>query len=460
MLGYFLKRLLLIVPTVWLIGSLVFLLSRIIPGQYADLMAEAEQSAVGGVSLKRNRSSYLKELAESGQDKPFFYFSVRNRAQPDTLNRVFPEKHQILLQQLLNYNGNWPAVAGYYQSLQQLQTRTREKTDSTTGVLAGQVQVLLQTPDPVVISHILQELQPFKISYGGAITELQKRFDQMQQQALLLNLYLPRFKWHGSQNQYHTWLLRVITGDLGFSYRSKEPVRTVIGEALGNTLLLLIGSLFLTFAVSIQLALALSRWRFGQQPVLNALYVLDSTPLFIIAQLLFTYLAGPQFLDLFPTFGLGEEDEATTGFFALTLTRLHHLLLPALCLLITSLPYITTQLYQVLQQVLNHQYVTTARAKGLPEKQVLQQHAFRNTLLPLITLFTGSLPAIIAGALVIEYIFAIPGTGQLLVSSVLSRDYPVIIGLVLLIALIQAFAHVLADLLYFIADPRTRLKPA
>jgi peptide/nickel transport system permease protein len=110
--------------------------------------------------------------------------------------------------------------------------------------------------------------------------------------------------------------------------------------------------------------------------------------------------------------------------------------------------------------VLSAQYIMSARAKGLTETKVLRQHAFRNALLPLITAFTGFLPAIISGAVVIEVIFAIPGTGRLLVDSVLSRDYPVIIGLVLFIAALRAVSHVLADFLYFAADPRTRLKTA
>ncbi|GEO07069.1 hypothetical protein AAE02nite_47330 [Adhaeribacter aerolatus] len=459
MLGYFLKRLLLILPTVWLIGSLVFLLSRIIPGRYSDIKTEAEMSAVGGGSFKNNRKIYLRQLQESGEDKPLFYFSVRNRAQPDTLKKVFPEQDQTLLQNLLNRHGNWPLVAAYYQSLTHLNAATEMSAGSTPANWQENVQTLFQTADPAVISHVLGELMVQTTTYKPKVAALQERFTQMQQHPKPIYLLTPRIRWHGSQNQYHLWLQGLLAGDLGKSIRFKEPVTRVIAEAIGNTMLLLAGSVALTFAVSIKLALALCRWRNGRSAVLNILYALDSTPLFILAQLLFTYLAGPGYLGWFPVFGLGEEEPAS-NWLEWILNRLWHLLLPALCLLLTSLPYITTQLYQNLQQVLNQQFVITARAKGLSEESVLQQHAFRNSLLPLITLFTGSLPGIIAGALVIEYIFGIPGTGLLLVDSVTGRDYPVIIGLVLLIATIQAFAHLLADYLYFLADPRTRLQPA
>jgi len=89
---------------------------------------------------------------------------------------------------------------------------------------------------------------------------------------------------------------------------------------------------------------------------------------------------------------------------------------------------------------------------------VLRRHAFRNILLPVITLFTGYLPALVSGAIVIEVIFAIPGTGRLLAESVLARDYPVVMGLVLFVATLKAVSHLLADFLYFTADPRTRQK--
>ena len=459
MLGYLLKRILLILPTVWFIGSLVFLLSKLIPGSYADLLSEAEQGTIGGTDLKLNRENYLKKLAQSGQDKPLFYFSISNQAQPDTLYRVFPVQHQKLLQALLNRYGNWSAVAAYYNSLLALQNIGKEAPEAATESSLNKVNLLLQTANPEEIRSLLQELPPARTSSKATMERVQEQFARLQQLAQPLNLLIPSFRWQGRHNQYHEWLLGVVKGNLGYSYRYRQPVMQVIGEAIGNTLLLLAGSLILTFVLGIKLALSLCRWRYGRSIMLNILYILDSTPLFIIALMLLTLLASSGYLNIFPVFGLGEEDESSAGPFAFFLTRLHHLLLPALCLVVTGLPYITTQLYQVLQQVLTTQYITTARAKGLTESQVLRQHAFRNALLPLITLFTGYLPAIISGAVVIEVIFAIPGTGRLLVDSVLARDYPVIIGLVLFVAALRAAAHVLADALYFAADPRTHLKP-
>ncbi|MGV3505307.1 MAG: ABC transporter permease [Adhaeribacter sp.] len=344
-----LRRLLLLVPAVWLIGSVVFLLSRTIPGTFRERWAEADQSAIGG-----------------------------------------------------------PASPGFPQQE--------------------------QAP---------QENRHLPLFYWG-----------LQPQAKL-----PAFTWHGLHNQYHLWLVNLLHGDLGYSYRDRQPVAAILGAALGYTLWLLGGSVVLLFLLSTELSLALIRagrgpWR---QLVLSVLFALDSIPLFLLALVLLVLLAGTGYLNLFPLFGLGYA-APDAGAWEVFSSRLHHLLLPGLCLVLSGMPYVTTQLVRFLQQVEQAPFITTARAKGLPPGLVLRRHMLRNALLPLITLFTGFLPSLISGAVVVEMVFALPGTGRLLADSVLARDYPVVLGLVLLLATVKAASHLLADLLYFAADPRTRPK--
>lgn len=351
MLRFLLRRLLLLLPTVWIIMSVVFLLSRLIPGTFRDRWAEAEQAMIGGPG--QHLSSYDRGPEEEDREKPLFYFALH--AQP-------------------------------------------------------------QRP------------------------------------------WLPALSWQGTQNQYHAWLVQLLQGDLGYSYRDRQPVTAILAQALGPTLLLLGLSLLFTFLTSIELSLALMaeggrRWR---RPVLSLLFILDSIPLFIMALVLLALLAGTGYLNWFPLFGLGYAAPGTSGW-QVFVDRLYHLMLPALCLVLAGIPYVTTQLYRVMQQVSGAAYIMTARAKGLPAKVVLRRHVLRNALLPLITLFTGFLPSLISGAVVVEVIFAIPGTGRLLADSVLARDYPVVLGLVFLLALLKATSHLLADFLYFTADPRTRV---
>jgi peptide/nickel transport system permease protein len=463
MAGYLLRRLLLVLPTVWLVCSLVFLLSKVIPGTYTDRFTEAEQATIGGaLPTPLSRTTYLRQLRQSGQDKPLFYVSLTTWAQPDTLNRVFPVQDQELLQHLHNRYGNWPEVVAYYRQLRIWQLDNSRRSNSPGATVAHEtIAQLLHTADPAVISRLLQPgLPALAITDRKHKMQVKQTFEQLQRQARPFVLFIPVIRWHGHHNQYHMWLKDFVRGDLGRSYRDGQPVGQLLGEAISNTLLLLLFALVLTFVLGIELALGLSQgaMRHGRQLVLSSLYFLDSIPLFIVALLLLTVLAGAGYLNIFPVFGLGMDPDSDLAFGAALLDRLHHLLLPTFCLLLASVPYVTTQLYQELQQVAKHPFITTARSKGLSEKKVLRRHVFRNALLPLVTLFTGYLPVLISGAVIIEVIFAIPGTGRLLAESVMARDYPVIIGMVFFLAATKALAHVLADALYFVVDPRTRLQ--
>jgi peptide/nickel transport system permease protein len=175
----------------------------------------------------------------------------------------------------------------------------------------------------------------------------------------------------------------------------------------------------------------------------------------MLALLLIITLTSNQYLALLPMYGLGNVPEEANWLEFLSV-RLYHLIIPITCLTLGSIPYVTSQLYAAMREVTDADFVQTARAKGIAEGLIVTKHILRNSLLPLITLFSGFIPALLGGAVVIEVIFAIPGMGQLLVDSVLARDYPVILGIVLVMGLAKIMAHILADILYYVADPRIR----
>ena len=157
-----------------------------------------------------------------------------------------------------------------------------------------------------------------------------------------------------------------------------------------------------------------------------------------------------------PSFGLGEY-QLINNLFLRYFTLLSHLFLPVLCMILVILPSFTGQVDRALKEEKNQEYVKTARAKGLTALSVLKKHVFKNALIPLITIFTDRLPILISGALVVEVIFAVPGMGRLLVNSVNARDYPVILGIIIIIALVKIVSNILADILYSLADPRIKL---
>lgn len=264
---------------------------------------------------------------------------------------------------------------------------------------------------------------------------------------------VPDPEWHGLHNQYHFWLKDLLQWNLGASFVNAKPVTTVIRDASATTLLISLTSIALTIAI----ALGAGVWMVQdagkklRKPLLATLVVLDSMPLFVFSLLLLLLLANPDAWQLFPVFGLGI---SMPGSEQSWLLQAPYLVLPVLCLTLNNVPYLTNQFYNSLSGTLQADYIRTARAKGLPTGKVVTRHALKNALLPVITVLSDMLPALIAGTVVIETIFALPGLGRLLVNSVLARDFPVIIGVMVLVAIVKMLSNILADIAYAAADPR------
>ncbi|UOG74099.1 ABC transporter permease [Hymenobacter tibetensis] len=194
--------------------------------------------------------------------------------------------------------------------------------------------------------------------------------------------------------------------------------------------------------------------RSGSHWMLTVLLALDALPLFVIALLLMMLLASPDYLSLFPAFGLSAEEE-DAGISSI-LKQPAFLILPLASLVISTITEPAVQLAHALRHEAQLDYIVTARAKGLAKMQVLQRHALRNALLPTLTLFTELLPNLLAGTVVVELVFALPGLGRLVADAAAARDYPVLLGGVLVVLVVRQLLLVFADWLYQLADPRIR----
>lgn len=268
----------------------------------------------------------------------------------------------------------------------------------------------------------------------------------------------PIWHWHGTHNQYHHWFMGLLHGQLGVSFRDGQPVGPRLWAALTYTLPLtgLAALLAVGWALALGLALAsgprpeeYTGWRAGLQLVLTGL---QGLPLFALALGLLFLFANPDIVNILPAYSVA--DAATTWQPEVYMLRLA---LPLLALVLAALPELTLPLAAALQHELRTPYATTARAKGLTTKQLLRRHALPNAVLPLLTSFASLLPTMVAGAIVVETIFALPGTGRLLAEAVVAHDYPVVVAGVLLTAAARLLALALTDVLYALADPRIRL---
>jgi peptide/nickel transport system permease protein len=254
--------------------------------------------------------------------------------------------------------------------------------------------------------------------------------------------------------RFGKWVSRLARLDLGESFVDRRPVSERIREALPYTLMLNGLALFLTLAIAIPLGVeAGGRPESAFDRISGAaLFALYSTPSFWAALLLQTLFCVK--LRWLPLYGVAS-DPVAPGL-AGVLDRLAHLALPVVCLTYGSLAFYARLVRSGVAEARLTDYVLAARARGLSRREALWKHAFRNALLPLITLLGLVLPGLLSGSVIIERIFAWPGLGRLYFDSILSRDYPVVLALSLVGAVATLAITLAADIAYAVADPRVR----
>jgi len=260
--------------------------------------------------------------------------------------------------------------------------------------------------------------------------------------------------------QYISWVKRVLTFDFGDSYKDHRPVLEKIAEALPITLLLNVITLFIIYVIAIPWGVfsALSPNSVLDRLSALILFILYSLPSFWIAILLIVYLGGGDHWNLFPIAGLMSDGAEKLPWHGQLLNVLWHLVLPVLCLTYGGFSFLARFSRATLLEVIQQDFVRTAYAKGLSRFRVMVHHAFRNALIPQLTLLGTLLPSLLGGSVIIEQIFSIPGMGRLGFEAVLSRDYPVVMAIATISALLTLVSLLLSDLLYLCVDPRIRFE--
>lgn len=251
--------------------------------------------------------------------------------------------------------------------------------------------------------------------------------------------------------QYFNWLKMLFQGNLGFSYRANLPVLDMILERLGPTLLLTFTATIFSVLIAVPLGIMsaykpYSLWDYASS---GLSFIGSATPNFFAGMILI-YLFAVQ-LKLLPIGGM--YDSSGIRSFPILLK---HLIMPALVLSLQQVGRLIRQTRGSMLEVLSEDYIRTARAKGLKERTVLIKHGMRTALIPVITELGMMIPFLIGGAVVTEQIFGWPGLGSLMVMSISARDYPVIMGITVLVAVAVLVGNILTDIIYSIIDPRIR----
>lgn len=249
--------------------------------------------------------------------------------------------------------------------------------------------------------------------------------------------------------QFVIYLKQIVTFDLGDSIFLNRPVTQALAERAELTTFLTLMSVGIAVIIGVPIGIvsAVKRGRLVDQGTVALAMLAASVPSFWIGLTLIRYLAVD--VNWFPVAGYGPPD-------ASLIERLHHLVLPAIALGIPNSALILRFTRTSMLDVMNEDYVRTARAKGLPPLTVILKHALRNALIPILTIIGLTIAVMIAGAIVTETVFGLPGVGNLVVSAVLRRDYPVIQGALLVVSGLYVLINLAVDLLYAVVDPRVR----
>jgi peptide/nickel transport system permease protein len=257
--------------------------------------------------------------------------------------------------------------------------------------------------------------------------------------------------------QYWDWLKRMAFLDFGRSFSpDRRPVWDKIKERIGITLSLNLLSLIIILAVAVPMGV-LAAYRahswFDKATTILVFFGF-AMPSFWLALLLILFFG--VYLDWLPISGLTSLQFSQFTFWQKTQDLVAHVTLPVLGAAFMGLAGMSRYMRGSMLEVIRQDYITTARAKGLPERTVIFKHAMRNALLPVVTMLGLSLPGLIGGSVIFESIFAIPGMGQLFYGAVMARDYPLVMGELVIGALLTLLGNLLADLSYALVDPRIR----
>ncbi|MBQ4139848.1 MAG: ABC transporter permease [Clostridia bacterium] len=255
---------------------------------------------------------------------------------------------------------------------------------------------------------------------------------------------------------YLSWLGKLVRFDFGTSFKYGQPVIDVIVDHMGVSFAVALIATVFEFMIAIPLGITAATHQYSIRDYVVTICVMIgiSLPSFFFGQVLKDFLANK--LGLFPPSGLVDATASNTGI-ALLGDYFMHMFIPILTVVILSIGGRMRMTRTNMLEVLNSDYIRTARAKGLKESVVINKHAFRNTLIPLVTSLAGLLPSLFSGAIITEQVFDLPGIGNVAFKAMMQADIPFIMGYNMFLALLSVMGVLLADLMYVIVDPRVKL---
>lgn len=483
MIHYLVKRLLLFFPTLVVISLLAFIISINAPGDPVERMITV--AAGDGISAQTKnqleQTQYWRK--KLGLDLPVFYFSIKPLSEPDLVSQIYDERAQESVQRLSRITGNAEQTSQLYLTLTKLSTEgfrlTSHLPDSSFSKITFTLTNLLNSTSHQQIKSNLDQLKTLQAlqqsttgNFALAFTNAENALSNWSERTSRYKNFIPVIQFHPN-NQYHRWIFGdgnwltangavhskgIIRGDFGISYQTRQPVSEVILQKAGWSMFFALASVLLAYLVSIPIGVwagARKDSKFDRSTSIT-LFILYSMPSFWVATLLLMTFANPDVLHWFPASGIkpvsGYSEDA--NIFNKLLVSLPYIILPLICYTYSSFAFLSRAMRVAILETMTQDYIRTAMAKGLSFRTVVFRHAFRNSLLPLITVFANIFPLALGGSVILETIFTIPGMGYETVQSIQNQNYPMIVAIFTITGLLTMIGYLISDILYAVADPR------
>lgn len=494
MIQYLIRRLLLFIPTLIAISLIAFIISVNAPGDPVERMISAALYS-GDISAENKNITQQKKFWRSklGLDLPVFYFSVGTFSGGDTLYKIYDKQERTALDRLLNQYGNWKVISAYYNTIinwNQKILNTRIMIDSTVNInyrnrlnqtfadLRFEVYSLKSLHEKKVLIDKFNRIETL-LKNQDALKIFQTDFQKSKNAFFaLINNATPWKTWipvifFFPKNQYHRWIFGdgnwltgqgsifskgILRGDFGISYMTKQPVSEVIYSKIIWSLFFSLFSTVIAYFISIPIGIkaAVKRGSRFDGASSFSLFILYSLPNFWVATLLLVTFANPDVLNWFPASGVKPAGgfPVNSGYLEKLILSLPYLVLPLLCFCYNSFAFLSRTMRAGMLEVLEQDFVRTARAKGLHENKVINKHVLKNALLPIITVFANIFPLVIGGSVILEFIFTIPGMGLETFMAIQNQNYPMIVAVFTITGFLTISGYLVSDILYAWADPR------
>ncbi|MDD4493440.1 MAG: ABC transporter permease [Eubacteriales bacterium] len=308
--------------------------------------------------------------------------------------------------------------------------------------------------------YLLVMLMPADYIDNQTSSALQNGSMTLEDVARLKELYgLSDKSFLGITRSYLSWLKSTVTGDLGHSFLYQKPVTAVLSEYVWISFLIALISFILQIIIAIPMGVKASIRQYSTYDYTVSIFAMAGTalPSFFLSALLMNVFAIK--LGIFPLQGLTTATKvfASNAHMQIFLDKAWHLVLPITVLTMLNVGSTMKFTRTNMLEVLNSDYIRTARAKGLSEKTVVYKHAFKNTMIPLVTSLSGMLPGLFGGAMITETVFALPGIGYMALRATQQGDIPFIMGYNMFLAILTVTGMLISDLMYMVVDPRVKL---